>query len=92
MLYIKSLNSFKIITICNQNKFILKVKKKKTVAKIKENIKKFCLVLKSMKRCSTRLPHRLITFLHSVKRIHEYILCLGLEAVNNEQHLSSKID
>jgi hypothetical protein len=29
---------------------------------------------------------------HSAKKIHQCILCLGLEAVNNEQHLSSKID
>ena len=41
MLCIKSLNSFRIITISSKNKFILKVKK--TVAKIKKNIKKFCL-------------------------------------------------
>ena len=40
MLCIKSLNSFKIISICSKNKFILKVK---NCSKDKKNIKKLCL-------------------------------------------------
>ena len=42
MLCIKSLNSFKIITICSKKKIHTK-SKKKNCSKDKKNIKKFCL-------------------------------------------------
>ena len=65
MLCIKSLNSFKIITICSKNKFILKKKKKK-----KKIIKKVCLgfeIDEGLLHETTPLTNN---FLHSVKKIH----------------------
>ena len=72
MLCIKSLNSFKIITICSKK--LIHTKSKKTVAKIKENIKKKSLfgfeIDEALQHATTPSTNNFFAQCEENKRIH----------------------